>query len=254
MISSSEPWSGNPSVPEVSPSVSTPKALRPAVFLDRDGTLIEERNYPCRPEDIVPIAGVGQALHRLAALGFLRVVLTNQSAVARGMLTEESLAELHRSMLRQLTAAGGGVDAIYYCPHHPEGCAVGYSFRCSCRKPLHGLLETAMNEHGIDLARSIFIGDRARDLYADAGPAAARLLVRSGHTERHTQDADAVLPSIVEATQWIAERFDRRTQPPISDTGSEAISEPDPPPTDPALGHVPHEGGTDDPGGPHRQA
>lgn len=269
-----------------SPEHTSPEPLlRPAVFLDRDGTLIEERNYPSRPEDIVPLPGTGPALQRLASLGFLRIVLTNQSAVARGMLTEEGLAELHAHLVRQLNASGGGVDAIYYCPHHPEGIAVGYNHVCSCRKPKQGLLDMALKEHGIDLSRSIFIGDALRDLFVDAGPAAGRLLVQTGHAIGDTTGADAVVPSLVEATEWILERYGRRTiaisiDPPPDETpvtaeepppepGPEAEDAEHPPaksqdiepptagsedPEPPPSGDVSHESGTDEPSSPHGQA
>ena len=254
---------GSPQSPAKDPHLP----LRPAVFLDRDGTLIEERNYPSTPEDIVALPGSGHALQRLASLGFLRIVLTNQSAIARGMLTEEELADLHGHLNRQLNAMGGGLDAIYYCPHHPEGSAVGYSFACSCRKPKRGLLDMALEEHPIDLSRSIFIGDSLRDLFLDAGPAAGRLLVRTGHPIKDTSGADAVVPSLVEATEWILERFGRR--PIALTTGSaetadaagaetlagEETSQKDQrePPEDPPSGDVPHEGGSDEPSSPHGQ-
>jgi histidinol-phosphate phosphatase family protein len=134
-------------------------------------------------------------------------MLTNQSAVARGMLTENGLAILHENLIQQLKAFGSGLDAIYYCPHHPDGVAAGYNHACSCRKPKRGLLDLAMREYPIDLSRSIFIGDSPRDLFLDAGPAAGRLLVETGHTIDDSSGADAVVPSIVEATEWVVKRY-----------------------------------------------
>src|SRR5262245_20108485 len=116
---------------------------RRAVFLDRDGTLIEERGYPATEQDIVLLPGVAQALDKLREAGFLRVVLTNQSGVARGLFDEETLDRLHADLQRKLAAQGGGVDAIYYCPHHPDGKAVAYRHVCACRKPGRGLLDLA---------------------------------------------------------------------------------------------------------------
>jgi D-glycero-D-manno-heptose 1,7-bisphosphate phosphatase len=150
---------------------------RPAAFIDRDGTLIEERHYPTVTGDIVPVEGAAQALSRLEDAGWLRIVLTNQSAVARGMLTEEDLGGLHDHMLRELAGDGGAVDAIYYCPHHPEGIALGYSYACACRKPGRGLLDLALAEHDIDLSRSVFIGDSPRDLFPGVTGVGARILV-----------------------------------------------------------------------------
>ncbi|HTE06411.1 MAG TPA: HAD-IIIA family hydrolase [Planctomycetota bacterium] len=182
---------------------------RPAVFLDRDGTLIEERHYPVRAADIVPVPGAGAALARLAQAGYLRVVLTNQSAVARAMITEEELGELHEDMLRKLAREGGGIDALYYCPHHPEGRAAGYAFACACRKPERGLLDLAVAEHDIDLARSAFIGDSARDLFAAAGPAGPRILVANAPPPDAAACADHVAPSFPAAVNWLLERASR---------------------------------------------
>ncbi|HEX5012147.1 MAG TPA: HAD-IIIA family hydrolase [Planctomycetota bacterium] len=179
---------------------------RPAVFLDRDGTLIEERGYPACEEDILPLPGVGLALQRLGEAGFLRIVLTNQSGVARGLYTEEDLGRLHADMARKLAAQGGAIDAIYYCPHHPEGSAVAYAFACACRKPGSGLLDMALAEHAIDLPRSVFIGDGVRDLYPEAGPVRARILLRSGHPLPADAQADHIAKDLGQAVEWLLAR------------------------------------------------
>ena len=176
---------------------------RPAVFLDRDGTLIEERGYPARPDDIVPLPGVGQALDRLAHAGWLRIVLTNQSGVARGLFTEEDLGRLHEDLARKLAQQGGGFDALYYCPHHPEGRAKAYAFACACRKPGRGLLDLALAEHDIDLSRSAFVGDSPRDLFADVAGAGPRILVRSGHALKDGAKADFVANDLPAAVEWL---------------------------------------------------
>ena len=177
-------------------------AARPAVFLDRDGTLIEERHYPTRPEDIVPLPGAGEALSRLGQAGFLRIVLTNQSAVARGLLTEEHLTALHEVLAERLAAAGGHWDDLLYCPHHPDGIAVGYTRSCRCRKPAPGLLELAVARHDIDLSRSCAIGDSPRDLFPDVPGLGARILVLSGHAPADTSTADHVAPDVAAAVDW----------------------------------------------------
>jgi D-glycero-D-manno-heptose 1,7-bisphosphate phosphatase len=179
---------------------------RPAVFLDRDGTLIEERGFPARTTDIVPLPGVGRALARLGEAGYLRLVLTNQSAIARGMYDEEQLDLLHVDLARKLAAQGGAVDAIYYCPHHPDGSAVAYAFACTCRKPARGLLELALAEHGVDLSRSAFIGDAPRDMFPDAGPAQARILLRSGHPLPPDAQADHIAADLPAAVEWLLAR------------------------------------------------
>ena len=179
---------------------------RRAVFLDRDGTLIEERRYPVRSEDIVPVPGAAVALARLRDAGWMVIVLTNQSAVARGMITEEDLGALNEELLERLSRAGGRVDALYYCPHHPEGRAVAYAHACDCRKPADGLLRLALAGHDIDLSRSAFIGDSPRDLFPGAGPVAARILVRSGHPLSDTSGADHVAADLPAAVDWLVAR------------------------------------------------
>lgn len=182
---------------------------RPAAFIDRDGTLIEERHYPIDRNDIVPVDGAGEALARLEEAGWLRIVLTNQSAVARGMLTEEDLGGLHDHMLRELAGIGGSVDAIYYCPHHPDGIALGYSYACACRKPDRGLLDSALAEHDIDLARSGFIGDSPRDLFPGVSGVGARILVVPDGTSAPAdlpEPPDHVAVDFPSAVDWLLSR------------------------------------------------
>lgn len=179
---------------------------RPAVFLDRDGTLIEERGYPTTTADIVPRPGVGAALARLGRAGYLRIVLTNQSAIARGLLTEEALDELHADLAARLAADGGAFDALYYCPHHPDGVAAAYTHACACRKPAPGLLELALAEHDVDLSRSAFVGDSPRDLFPDVPGAGPRILVRGGHPLRDVAAADHVADSLPDAVAWLLAR------------------------------------------------
>ena len=182
---------------------------RPAVFLDRDGTLIEERGYPTSPDDIVPLPGAGAALARLGAAGWLRIVLTNQSAVARGLLTEEELGALHEELQRKLAFEQGAIDALYYCPHLPGGIARAWAIACDCRKPARGLLDLALAQHDVDLARSAFIGDAPRDLFLDVPGAGPRILVRSGHALTDTARADHVANSLPDAVDWLLERSQR---------------------------------------------
>jgi len=177
--------------------------LRRAVFLDRDGTLIEERGFPVRKEDIVPLPGVSRALAALGRDGWLRIVLTNQSAVARGLISEEELGELHADLAAKLARQGGAIDALYYCPHLPDGVARGYAHACTCRKPGRGLLDLALAEHPIDLAASAFIGDSPRDLYADVAGAGPRILLRSGHPLTETRGADHVADTLADAVTWL---------------------------------------------------
>lgn len=141
----------------------------PAVFLDRDGTLIEEVGYPTRPEQIRILGGVARALVRLAAAGYRLIVITNQSAIARGLMSEEDLHQFHRALDEQLDLMGARVDAYYACPHHPDPGVTprpDLAVDCDCRKPKPGLILRAAADLDIDLARSWVVGDTWRDVAA----------------------------------------------------------------------------------------
>jgi histidinol-phosphate phosphatase family protein len=135
---------------------------------------------------------VSRALAALGRDGWLRIVLTNQSAIARGLISEEELGELHADLAAKLARQGGAIDALYYCPHLPDGVARGYAHACTCRKPGRGLLDLALAEHPSTSAASAFIGDSPRDLYADVAGAGPRILLRSGHPLTDTRGADHV--------------------------------------------------------------
>ena len=143
---------------------------RPAAFLDRDGVLNEDRGYVHRWEDFAFLPGVIDALRRLQQKGYLLVVITNQSAVARGLCAEADVLALHERMRAFLHGQGIELAGIYYCPHHPQGSVARYTRACACRKPEPGMILRAAQEHGIDLARSLLVGDKLSDL--EAGRAA----------------------------------------------------------------------------------
>lgn len=143
---------------------------KPAVFLDRDGVLNEDRGYVHRWEDFSFLPGAIDALRQLQQQGYLLVVITNQSAVARGLCSEADVLALHERMCAFLREQGIELAGIYYCPHHPQGSVSDYAIVCSCRKPEPGMILRAAQEHGIDLARSLLVGDKISDL--EAGRAA----------------------------------------------------------------------------------
>lgn len=142
-----------------------PSANR-AVFLDRDGTLIEDVDYLTKPEQIRVLPGVPAALRKLRAAGFLLIVVTNQSAVARGRLTESGLADVHAELDRRLAREGARIDAYYYCPHLPGAPVAEYAVECNCRKPAPGMLQAAAQDYDVDMASSFMVGDTARDVEA----------------------------------------------------------------------------------------
>src|SRR5262249_53402651 len=145
-----------------------------ALFVDRDGTINREAHYLNRPEDLELIPGVTRAL-RLARLhGWLIIVITNQSGVARSYLTLETLHEIHDKLRTVLGADDVYLDSIYYCPHHPDE-------NCTCRKPQTGMIEQAVREHDIDISRSWVIGDAVSDIGAGRSAGCRTVLVLTGH-------------------------------------------------------------------------
>jgi D-glycero-D-manno-heptose 1,7-bisphosphate phosphatase len=180
---------------------------RPAVFLDRDGTLIEERGYIDRLELLSVYPWTGDALRLLNRAGFATVVITNQSAIARGIIDEAFLHEVHQQLDARLGA--GRIDRYYYCPHFPEGTDERYRMACRCRKPLPGLIEQACREMDLDPARSFMVGDRWLDVACARAAGTGALLVRTGRgadEERRAPPdlrADGILNNLMEAVGWI---------------------------------------------------
>lgn len=134
------------------------------VFLDRDGTINVEKNYLYKIEDFEYIDGAIEALKLLLQYGYLLVIITNQSGIARGYYTEKQCQELNDWMLADLAKEGIDIAKIYYCPHHPNGIIPEYKKNCDCRKPNVGLFRQAEKELQIDMNKSYAIGDKMRDL------------------------------------------------------------------------------------------
>lgn len=134
-----------------------------AIFLDRDGTINVDKNYLYRQEDFEFLPGVIEALKKLKEAGYLLIIITNQSGIARGFYTEADFQKLNAWMKQKLENAGAGIDAVYYCPHHPNAQIEEYRIDCSCRKPKTGLFDQATKDFDIDLDVSYAIGDRLRD-------------------------------------------------------------------------------------------
>ncbi len=174
---------------------------RRAVLLDRDGVLNEERSFVRRPEDLVLRCGVREALARLSRAGWLLLVVTNQSALARGLMDWNALHEIHRR-LRELT--GGVLDAIYVCPHHPVEGRGPLVRDCPCRKPKPGLIEQARAEWGFAIEESFLLGDRPRDLAA--ARAAGLQPVAVGRWPAASHRPDPAFPGLPEAAAWLLGR------------------------------------------------
>jgi D-glycero-D-manno-heptose 1,7-bisphosphate phosphatase len=158
---------------------------RPAVFLDRDGTVNVDVEYLSDPDELVLLPGAGAAIAALNRAGYDVVVITNQSGIARGMLDEERLTAIHARLVELLAREGAHVDAIRYCPHHPTEGRPPYRADCDCRKPLPGMIVSAARELSSDLSRSWVVGDSMRDLQAGAALGVPGILVATGKDERH---------------------------------------------------------------------
>lgn len=135
-----------------------------AIFLDRDGTLIEDPGYLNHPEQVQLLEGVAEALIELRNMGYMLIVTTNQSAVARGIVSEKVLGEIHNRLRQLLTERGAYLDQIYYCPYHPDGVIPKYRKESEWRKPNPGMLLAASEDLDIDLSQSWKIGDSSRDI------------------------------------------------------------------------------------------
>jgi D-glycero-D-manno-heptose 1,7-bisphosphate phosphatase len=182
---------------------------RRAVFLDRDGTLIEERGYLDRLELLSVLPWTTDAIRLLNRAGFAAVVVTNQSAVGRGIVDEPFLHSVHAALDARLAAGRARIDAYYFCPHHPDAEVARYRQACRCRKPGPGMIEQACRDLEIDPARSVMVGDRWLDVECGRAAGTRTVLVRTGHGGHeadHPPDgarADAILNNLMEAVAWI---------------------------------------------------
>jgi D-glycero-D-manno-heptose 1,7-bisphosphate phosphatase len=154
--------------------------LRPAVFLDRDGVIVRDVDLLVRVDQIELLPGAAAALRRLREACLPVVIVSNQPAVARGLITEEEVLALEAVIERHLRDAGAMVDAFYYCPHHPRATLPAYRLVCECRKPRPGMLLRAARELDLDLAASTMIGDRPSDIAAGRRAGCRTVLVETG--------------------------------------------------------------------------
>ncbi len=174
------------------------------VFLDRDGTLVPDAVHAVRPGQLRLYAGAGPALRRLRAAGARLLVVSNQSAVARGKLDLAGLGAMDRRLKALVRAEGASVDRAYYCPHHPH-----FTGPCSCRKPAPAMVREGLRDFGLDPAHSFLVGDTAGDLEAGRGAGVRTVLVLTGHGRAAREEAirrglaDAVAWDLRAAAAWI---------------------------------------------------
>lgn len=149
---------------------------RKAVFLDRDGVLTREKGYVASADQMEIFPYVKECIDEIKAKGYLTIVVTNQSGVARGLIAEEELKKMNR-LLTERT----GVDAVYYCPHYEKGIVAKYAKPCGCRKPQTGMIDTAVQKYGIDPVKSYMVGDRAADILMGQKAGISTVLLESGY-------------------------------------------------------------------------
>lgn len=181
------------------------------VLVDRDGTLIREVGYLSRLEQIEVLPRVAESIQLLRQRKLKVVVITNQSAVARGFITEEKLRQIHRELEKQLARHGAFLDGIYYCPHHPREGLDPYRISCDCRKPNVGLAKRAAAELNLDLSRSYMIGDQPSDMELASRIGAKGILIKGEggeHREKSGSPAFLVARDFWEAAQWVIEELD----------------------------------------------
>lgn len=175
-----------------------------AIFLDRDGTIVDDPGYLADPAKLKLLGGVDLAIKSLRQAGYRIVVVTNQSGVARGMLTEATLKAIHDKMADLLAGKGAPIDAIYHCPYHPEGSVEPFAKDSDLRKPAPGMLTRAAEKLDLDLQRSWMVGDAARDVQAGVN-AGCRTVLIDGGDDKHEPDApcDHRARNLVEAARII---------------------------------------------------
>jgi D-glycero-D-manno-heptose 1,7-bisphosphate phosphatase len=169
--------------------------LWPAIFLDRDGTLMEDVDYCRDPKDVRVLAPASEALRKLKQRGYKLFIITNQSGIARDYFTEKEYRAVEREVARQL--GDGLIDATYFCPHRPED-------GCTCRKGSPEMVFKAAHDHDLDLSRSYFIGDKKSDMDCGRNAGVTAVLVQTGYGKQtSTQLADLVVRDLTEAAQII---------------------------------------------------
>jgi len=186
---------------------AAPLLRKKAVFLDRDGTLIRHHEYLTDLCDVELLDGTSEALRLLNQRQIPAVVITNQSAVARGLLNEEQLRAIHLEIEARLRSQGAHVDAFYYCPHHPATGVPPYRRRCACRKPEPGLIFQASDELGISPRMSFMVGDSEVDIRAGRRAGCRTVLISAESAAAPESPApgrpDRVAPDVLQAVHWI---------------------------------------------------
>jgi D-glycero-D-manno-heptose 1,7-bisphosphate phosphatase len=189
--------------------------MQKAVFLDRDGTIIEDVGYLSDISQIRILPGATEAIRLLNNIGFKVIIVTNQAGVARGYFTESRANEINEKLRQLLADHGSIVDRIYYCPHHIEGIVEKYKIECNCRKPNPGMIEQAVKELDIDISNSFMIGDKSSDIEAGRRAGCKTIYIGGNinprELEKLPQSADHIATNLLEAVKWLLHLNGRMT-------------------------------------------
>jgi D-glycero-D-manno-heptose 1,7-bisphosphate phosphatase len=193
---------------------------KPAVFLDRDGTINEQMGYINHVSRFVLLPMAAGAIRSLNESGYLTIVLSNQSGVARGYYPYELVDEVNSRMKELLGEKGALIDGIFFCPHYPKGSVPQYSIECNCRKPSPGMIETACSCFEIDLSNSYMIGDRVDDIKMARSAGIKGVLVKTGYGRGEVQHVlphsgiqpDFIAEDILDAVIWIRARAGKNAE------------------------------------------
>jgi len=189
--------------------METLRAGETGVLLDRDGTLIRDVGHLSRLEQVELLPRVAEAIRLLSDRRLKVAVITNQSAVGRGLLTEEELGRIHRELAGRLAAAGARLDGFFYCPHHPTEALGSYRLACDCRKPNVGLARRAAAELKLDLGRYYVVGDQATDMELAERIGARAILIQAQPPERAAGPGWVTVKDLWQAANWIVRDLSR---------------------------------------------
>jgi len=181
--------------------------MHKAVFLDRDGTIVEDVGYMNLPSQIQFIPGSIEAIKMLNEAGYKVVVITNQAGVAKGLINEDMLQTIDKTLHKWILNGGAHLDGVYYCPHHPEYGVYPYKQVCECRKPHPGLIKRAEKDLKIDLSQSFMIGDKATDVEAGKRAGIKTVFVTTGKGQKEKdklkEKPDHIADNLLKAVKWI---------------------------------------------------
>lgn len=183
------------------------KIKTPAIFIDRDGTIIHQVELLSKPSQLRVFRGAFNAIKIFNDLNYLTVIITNQPVVARGIVGTKDIDRIHNVLVRRLAKGGAKIDAIYFCPHHPKADMKKYRVICECRKPGVGMITDAAKKFNIDLERSFLIGDSTQDVLAGNRAQIKMILVKTGHGGKdpwqHEGKPDFIVKNLVDAAKII---------------------------------------------------